>query len=230
MSSSEKRRHAFLHGKGFMTPFFATEEFRQAGFFIETMESFIESSAAAEVSRLQEEAEKLSEEDADEFWSWNYPIHWEEVFGARIRSSFCTQVCSQVEGTLGKICELVQILERCPLSIKDMKGGSVLEQHRKYLSKVGQFTNPSPLLWSEIGHIFRLRNIFIHEEGYLDDEKDKNLVKFLSAVPNVVIKSNFVELQAGSCPAILAVANRFSDAIFAEYEVLRLRLQQAEND
>lgn len=230
MNDDERRRHGLLHSKGFMSPWHAADGFRQAGFFIKTMEEFIESSTAAEVAKLKEEASKLEPDDTDEFWAWNYPDHWEDIFGARIRSAFCTQLCSQVESTLGTICSLVQILERFPLSIKDLKGSAVLEQHRKYLTKVGRFANPSPQLWDEMGYIFRLRNIFIHEDGYIGAEKDRSLVQFLSTMPNIKIQSNVVELQAGSCPALLEVAKRFSDAVFAEYDVLLQRLRLAEQD
>jgi hypothetical protein len=104
----------------------------------------------------------------------------------------------------------------------------VLEQHRKYLSKVGQFKNPRSSLWDEMGHVFRLRNILIHEEGYVGAERDRSLLTFLSSIPNIKIQSNFVELQAGSCPALLDVARRFSNAILAEYGVLVQRLRAAE--
>jgi hypothetical protein len=196
-SDPERIRQIYLYSKGFMTPMMVDEEFRQAGFFIKTMEDFIESSTAAEVERLQTDASTLDPDDLDEFWAWNFPAHWEDVIGARIRSAFCTQLCSQVEATLGKICELVRILERCPLTIKDVKSGAVLEQHRKYLSKVGQFKSPPAPLWDEMGHVFRLRNIFIHEEGFVGAERDRSLLTFLSSIPNIKIQHNFVELQAG---------------------------------
>jgi hypothetical protein len=228
MDDLERRRQMYLYSKGFMTPLMVNEEFRQAGFFIKTMEDFIEASTAAEVEKLQAEANALNSDDVDEFWSWNFPVHWEEVIGARIRSAFCTQVCSQVEATLGKICELVRVLERCPLTIKDVKSGAVLEQHRKYLSKVGKFNSPRPTLWDEMSHVFRLRNILIHEEGYVGADRDRNLINFLSSLPNIRIQSGFVELQSGSCPALLDIAKRFSDALFAEYDVLIRRLRAAE--
>jgi hypothetical protein len=228
MDDLERHRQIYLYSKGFMTPLMVNEEFRQAGFFIRTMEDFIEASTAAEVARLQAEASALNSDDAEEFWAWNFPVHWEEVIGARIRSAFCTQVCSQVEATLGKICELVRVLERCPLTIKDVKSGAVLEQHRKYLSKVGKFNSPPSTLWDEMGHVFRLRNILIHEEGYVGAERDRSLVNFLSSLPNIRIQNGFVELQSGSCPALLDIAKRFSDALFAEYDVLIRRLRAAE--
>ena len=228
MDDLERRRQMYLYSKGFMTPLMVDEEFRQAGFFIKTMEDFIEASTAAEVEKLEAEAKVLNSEDAEEFWAWNFPIHWEEVIGARIRSAFCTQVCSQVEATLGKICELVRVLERCPLTIKDVKSGAVLEQHRKYLNKVGKFNSPPPTLWDEMGYVFRLRNILIHEEGYVGAERDRSLVAFLSSLPNFKIRNDFVELQSGSCPALLDIAKRFSDALFAEYDVLIQRLRAAE--
>jgi hypothetical protein len=228
MMDPERLREIYLYSKGFMIPLMVNEEFRQAGFFIKTMEDFIESSTAAEVKELEANARSLDPDDVDEFWAWNFPAHWEDVIGTRIRSAFCTQLCSQVEATLKKICDLVSTLERCPLTIRDVKSGAVLEQHRRYLTKVGQFKNPPSRLWDEMGYVFRLRNIFIHEEGYIGTEKDQSLVRFLSTIPNIKIQNDFVELQAGSCPALLQVAKRFTESIFAEYEVLIHRLRAAE--
>lgn len=228
MSDLEHLRNIYLYSKGFMTPMMVNEEFRQAGFFIKTMEEFIESSTSTEVERLKAEANALNPDDVEEFWAWNFPVHWEDVIGTRIRSAFCTQICSQVEATLGKICELVRVLERCPLTIKDIKSGAVLEQHKNYLSKVGNFNGPPKILWDEMGNIFRLRNILIHEEGYLGAKRDQNLVNFLALLPNIKIQNDFVQLQSGSCPALLAVARRFSDALFAEYDILIQRLRAAE--
>lgn len=229
MRDQEALRQTYLYSKGFMVPLTVHEEFRQSGFFIEIMEKFIESACEEEVRRLENEAGPLSAEAADEFWQWNYPVYWEDVFGSRIRSAFCTQLCSQVEATLGTISNRVQVLVRCPVSVKDLKGGGTLEQHRKYLHLFGKFKSPTAQLWDQMNYIFRLRNIFVHEEGYTKEERDRALVTFLSGLPNVKIRGGgFVELRAGSCPALLSIAKVFIDTLFAEYDLLihRLRLEE----
>lgn len=222
-------RQRYLANKGYLSPMWANEEYRQAGFYIETMELFIQKSEQEEVERLNADAQRLREEDRDEFWQYNYPEHWEQVFGTRIRSSFCAQLCSQVESILSSVTARVKVLARCPLSVKDLKGGAMLEQHRKYLEVVGGF-NRSAEMWNEIGHLFRLRNIFVHEEGYAGQEKDGSLIIFLQKMPNIKLRSLHIELQAGACPALLEIAKRFTDEVFSEYAKLVLRLQNLENE
>jgi hypothetical protein len=212
--SSEKMRSALLQSRGIMHSFSVSEELRQSRFFIDTMERFISDSEKEEVDALKEQTESMTDDEKDDFWQNNFPVHWDEVFGIRIRSAFCTQLCSQVEGTLSSISGYVQVLSRSPLSFKNIKGPTVLEQHRLYLESFGSFSGPSNTLWKEMGHMFRVRNV----------QDDRDFVAFLDRLPNVGTRSDFIELQAGSCPAFLDIAERFQEVLFAEYQALRERL------
>jgi hypothetical protein len=222
---AEKARRVTLHSKGFVHPFMVSEELRQSRFFIDTMERFIYDSERDEVDLLKEQTESMTADEKDDFWQNNFPVHWNEVFGIRIRSAFCTQVCSQVESTLSSIADNVRVLARSPLSFKDIKGSTVLEQLRLFLEAFGKFAGPSDLLWREVGYLFRVRNVHVHEQGYFGKyADDRKFVAFLEKLPNVRIQSDFIELQAGACPAFLDIAERFQTALFAEYQALRERL------
>ncbi len=227
MKPTEAHREMFrrntLEGSGLVGPLYATDELQRARFFIETMEEFIDSSETAEVKALETNITSLSEEAKDEFWQWNYPIHWQDIFGVRIRSAFVAQLCSHIEATLGDIAHRVQVIERCPIEVSKIKG-STLEQHKLYLHTFAKFEGPPSEVWKKMAHVFRIRNVHIHQQGYGGEiANDKEFSAFLASLPNVSIENNFIELKAGSCQALLEIAEGFHGAIVKEYQAYRLR-------
>ena len=219
----EMFRRDFLYGSGLHGPLYATEELKRARFFIETMEEFIDSSEDAELEELEAKAAPLSEDAKDEFWQWNFPIHWQDIFGVRIRSAFCAQLCSHVEATLGDIAHRIQVIERSAIKVRDIKG-STLEHHKLYLVTFGKFVGPTSDLWKRMGFVFRIRNAHIHQQGYGGEiAKDNEFSKFLASLPNVGTENNFIELKAGSCLALLEITKEFHDALLKEYEAYRHR-------
>lgn len=225
----ELMRSSVLHSKGFLSPLLAFEELRQARFYIDTMEAFIESSESAEVTALEAQTLSMSADEKEEFWQWNAPIHWQEVFGMRIRSSFCTQLCSQVEATLATVSQNVQIIERCPVTVKNIKAQNELGRHRLYLDAFGKFKGPSEAAWREVTFMFQMRNVNVHEQGFFGNVNDfKAFKEFLDGLPNVKTSSNFIELKSDSCPALLQISERFHAELFSEYEAYRNRIIELE--
>jgi hypothetical protein len=220
---TEHFRQAILEGRGILGPSDAVEEMRRSKFFIETMEQFVASSENDEVRALESEARGLSAQEKDEFWQWHYPIHWEDIFGVRIRSAFVAQLCSHVEALLGDIAHRVQVIERSSVMLKDLKG-TALDQARLYFTAFGRFEGPAEALWGKMRGVFRIRNIHVHEQGYARElPEDKRFLTFLQSLPNVSTDHNFVELRAGSCFALLDIVQEFQTAVLAEYEAYRSR-------
>lgn len=216
----KKLRDYLLHSKGFMNPTFtALEELRQAKHYIITMEEFIASSELAEVTELEKQTESMTKDEKDEFWQWNAPIHWEEIFGVRIRSSFCIQLCSQVESTLEQIAKNVNIIAECPITVKNIQAQNTLSKYRLYNESFGKFKSPSESMWKEMGFLFNIRNIYVHEQGYLGDmNKNIEFMTFLKKLPNISIRGDFIDLKANSCQHLLDISVRFHNELFAEYD------------
>lgn len=228
MKLSKPDREVFrlnvLNGTGIIGPLNAFEELKCSRFFIETLEQFIASSETNEIKELEAQAQKLSEDVKDEFWQWHYPIHWQDIFGVRIRSAFCVQLCSQVEATLGDVAHRVHCIERSTIKVRDLKG-STLEQHKLYLEAFAKFKSPTPELWKEMGYVFLIRNSHIHQQGFNGDiENNRDFGQFLASLPNVCTQNNFIELKSGSCTALLNIAERFQNALLKEYEAYRERV------
>lgn len=231
MNQSSQNREIFrewtLKETGLVGPANAHEELRRSQFFIETMEQYIATSEEAEVHHLAANAETLSDEAKDEFWQWNYPIHWQDIFGVRIRSAFCIQLCSLIEATLGDMAHRVQIIERCQIEINHIKG-STLEKHKRYLTAFGKFNGPDADLWEQIGFVFRIRNIHVHQQGHAGEISDQKFKNFLATIPEIGIEHDFIELNAGSCTALLNITKRFHDALLVEFSAYRKRVLEKE--
>jgi hypothetical protein len=220
---AEHFRAEILRGRSLVGVGDAAEELKRSKFFIETMEQFVSSSESKEVKALEKSIGAMSAESKDEFWQWHYPIHWEDIFGVRIRSAFVAQLCSHVEALLGDIAHRVQVIERSSVLLKHIKG-TALEQARLYYQAFGRFGPPNEEVWAKMAHVFRIRNIHVHEQGYARElPDDKRFLTFLQSLPNVGIDHNFVELRAGSCIAFLTIAEDFQTALLAEYEAYRQR-------
>lgn len=222
----EMFRKEVLLGTGLIGPLDAYEELKRSRFFIESMELYIDSSETAEIKQLEIQAQALSPEAKDEFWQWNYPIHWQDIFGVRIRSSFCIQLCSQVEATLGDIAHRIQVIERIPAigktNKKEFKTGSTIEKHKRYFTKYAKFEGFDEVLWAKMGFVFRIRNAHVHFQGF-DSKMDKDIEfrQFLTALPNVGIEHNFIELKTGSCEALMEIVECFHEEIIKKYEFYR---------
>ncbi|MGQ5490023.1 hypothetical protein ACUH78_14345 [Thauera sp. ZXT1-4] len=209
MKPTELHREMFrrnvLEGSGLVGPLYATDELQRSRFFIETMEKIIYSSETAEIKVLEQNITSLTEEDQEEFWQWNYPIHWQDIFGVRIRSAFVVQLCSHIEATLGDIAHRVRVIERCAIEVRHIKG-STLEQHKLYLDTFAKFEGPPPDIWKNMAHVFRIRNVHVHQQGYGGEiANDREFSLFLASLPNIRIENNFIELRAGACTALLEI-------------------------
>lgn len=228
-SANEVRRASVIANKTYLTPYFAVHELQQARHYIDTLESFIASSEASETSALSLRTEGMNAEEMDEFWQWNAPVHWQEIFGARIRSAFCTQLCSQIENSLGQIAENVRIVERSPINVRQLKGQSTLDQHKLYLSAFGKFDGPTEQKWKDVKFLFTLRNVCVHNQGFFHHVQGIDQFRtFLQSLPNIGIANDYVDLQTGSCLALHQISATFHQALFAEYEAYLARVRAKE--
>ncbi len=222
-------RQHILEGTGIVGSLDTSDWLNRSRFFIDTMEKFIETSETEEVKHFEKLAGSLSDQEKDEFWQWNYPIHWQDIFGVRIRSAFCIQLCSQVESTLGDIAHRIQFIKSCPPigKKKKFKQGSMLERHKRYFNEYAQFVGPVEEIWEKMGFVFRIRNAHIHFQGFdvkMDDDDSNKFRQFLSSQSDIGVEHNFTELKEGSCGPLIKIAECFYKDIVKEYENYRIKI------
>ena len=218
-------RQLYLEGSGLVGPL-ETDALQRSRVFIKTMEQFIYSSETSDVTALTAKAQTLSDEARDEFWQWHYPVHWQDIFGVRIRSAFCAQLCSLIEAVLGDIARRIEVIDQCVIALKQLNAPTTLGKYKLYLEAFGKFTGPSPEAWKNMGFLFRIRNAHIHEQGYAGDlssSKGEAFRVFLAGLPGVNTHSDFIELRADSCLALLDITERFHHDLLREFEAYRQR-------
>ena len=224
MDYSELFRDALLKGNGLYSPFSSVEELRKSRMYIETMEDFIDKSESEELAKLSSGIESLTPEERDEYWQFNYPIHWQEVFATRVRSGFLIQLCSFLEGELDDICHRIQMIARIQKNVSNMTG-STIEKASKYVAKYGDFSSSLRPHWETIERIYDIRNVFVHYRGfsalYRNHEK---IVEFSKSVPGVKCLHSFIELERGFCEYCNEEVAKFQEHLRTAYDTFRKRL------
>lgn len=111
------------------------EEINRFRYYLETLEKYISAEEDQEIQSLSAQAAKVPETRRGEFWAWNYPVHWDEIFRTNLRSSFLISflisLLSFFEVHLARACENVKITARVPISFSELQG-SLLERARLF--------------------------------------------------------------------------------------------------
>jgi hypothetical protein len=189
------------------------EEIKGMRFYLQTMEDFIEKERKREIDELEQKAKDLTEEQQSDFWSWNYPLHWEEIFESRLRSSFLISLISFLEIQLNHVCSDVAVIVRSALSISDIKG-SIIERSKKFLQNFGNFNNFSSDEWKMLTDIYYIRNVVVHANGIIpNSQKTENLFKFINKQPAISESNGFVEIGRDFCFFCLDYIDAFLNSL-----------------
>ena len=198
------------------------DEIQKTQLFIDTMETFIEESEKNEISLLSKGIEDLSESERDEYWQWHYPIHWQEIFSNRIRSSCILQLCTFMEGELKEICNRVMVIGDVPLKVSDLKG-STLTRPKKYFEAFANFEKPSPKSWKAIEFVFDIRNVMIHEAGFAGNYRNYNRIKsFARNIEGISFQYDCIEVNKVFCEYCLKEIENFCFELHESYELFRV--------
>lgn len=118
--------------------------------------------------------------------------HWELsiLYPHNFRASFLGQIISFIEFELKKICDFYQTLNNEIFGINDLKGGSDIENCKKYLQKVCNvdFEKLQPE-WNFINNAKTIRNKVTHHQGIID-LKDNDLKKFVNSHKGLSFKED----------------------------------------
>jgi hypothetical protein len=219
----------YLISNGGISSYTQREELKRLKFYLETFEHFISQQESSEIVALEADSAHLNEEDKSEFWSWYYPVHWDEIFRTNLRSSFLISLMSLTESHLTEVCRDVAIIARTPITISDLRG-SLLEKARLFLERFASFKQPTPDLWSRMFRIYDIRNVFVHNGGYLPASNHEARVRhFIRASSGVAETNGSLTLKKEFCPFVLDVVTKLSEAISAELVALRRRTQLFES-
>lgn len=227
----ERIRKDYISGGGifgqFIYPY--AEEIKKSKFFLDTMEEFVISSERREIDAQKERTNDLTPEQLDEYWQWHYPVHWQEIFANRIRTSFIMQICSFVEGELNEIAERVRVISGAPIKLRDLTG-STLSKPKKFIEAFGRFTTPEAGSWEIMERIFDVRNVMVHEAGYSGGYRShKEIVKFASFVTGLSFSNDHIKVEREFCDYCLNAASDFVTSLHSAYDSFRATASALEN-
>lgn len=213
-------RQAWIEESCALSQYLADEFLSKAKFYLKTIEEFIATSRAAEIAALQKEADDLSPPRRPDYWSWHYPIHWEEIFEAQLRSSFVVTLASFVEDYLKTICEEVAVIERMNEKPRDW-GTRVIQRARNFLREERGFPEPGEQSWSFLRNLYLLRNALVHGGGNIHKTRAASTLQhFIAEEADVSEEHGFARLGPGFCFRALTIVSQTVAALQSQQSAL----------
>lgn len=166
--------------------------------YLQTLEKFIESERSAEIHALEKHAGELPDNARSDFWAWNYPVHWDDIFATQLRCSFLVTLVSLVESHVSVVASEARGVARAPLSPRELQGEH-LERHRKYFEKILGFQLPGSSLWSDMHDLSELRNRVVHAQNSAhaeDPKKQARLLQLAKNFPGISVENSSFQFSA----------------------------------
>ena len=199
-------------------------EISKLRFYFKTMEGFIEKEEAEEAKRFEEYTRNLNDSQKSSFWERNDPPPWDDIFLNTLRSSFLIVIVSYAETILKTICRDVGIILRTTIKCNDLKG-NIFERSRKFLDCFGKFDKPTDRVWELINNIYYVRNVFVHNDGFMDDSGRSRLRQFIKESPGIYETNDSIKIEASFCYFALESISSFLLALRSEVRELCNRVE-----
>jgi hypothetical protein len=196
------------------------EEIKNMHYYLKTMEEFIEQQRKSEIEQLKQQTKNLTEEQCSKFWVWHYPVHWDEIFASRLRSSFLISLISFTEIKINQICRAISIIVRSEINSSDLRG-NIWDRSKKYLNNFGKFTKPSNDDWALLIKIYDVRNVFVHHNGDIRPYNNFGRLKKFIKENNALSESHeFIEVEKDFCFFCLSHIDSFLKTLTSEVRKL----------
>jgi hypothetical protein len=143
------------------------------------------------------------------------------------RKACFLMIFAMLEDDLNQFCESIRLQLDLKLNLSDIAGRGI-ERAKIYLLKVVEIRFPSQSVeWEKIQHYRDLRNILIHEAGYLDEEKAQHLrIKEFSEQKDSGLSverhaRNRINLEPEFLPRVLDTLENFYELLIEETKGIR---------
>jgi hypothetical protein len=205
------------------------DELEKFRFFARQMETLIDQAEQSEIVSLKGSIVGLSQEGQDEFWLWNYPVHWDEIFRATIQNSMVVSLATFLETFLDRLCSHVSLITRSELNVRDLRG-SILEASRKYLTAIGKFKAPNPAAWTEIGLFFKIRHVIVHVGGFtLGTNHQKAIEQFCKSRSDIRLEHGSIEIEPAFVEFLINQLQEFIQQLESDFKALCEDTRQVES-
>lgn len=220
LNREEEHYREYLVSEGcIFTQDFAEEGIKELRVYFEILENLITDAESRELDRLAHRADKLPASQQGEFWTWNHPVHWDEIFRTCLRSSFVTLVFAFLEDYLRILCDCSRIIARASIGWKDLKG-STWQRARMFLHRLVGFSQPADELWDRTEKLYKIRNILVHRGGRVE-KQEKDVRTFIEKRDGIEI-DQYGTLEVGSefCIGVVDTVEELVQALQAELKAL----------
>jgi hypothetical protein len=90
---------------------------------------------------------------------------------------------SFAETSVTRICGDVQIIARARIGVRDLPGDNLWKRSKLFLEAFGNFTEPGPDLWESILRVYKIRNLFVHNDDVPVEGDEKQVLALANSVP-----------------------------------------------
>lgn len=204
---------------------FANQEFLEFCRYARSVERLVDQAEQEELRSLEPQAESLPEHDRQEFWAWNYPVHWDEVVRTTFRASTVTAFISFIETTITHTASDVRRITQETLKVNNFHGGQI-QKCVLYLKRFGAFEITEAVMLPLDG-IVQVRNVLVHTNGYLDQSDRSNKVRgMIGRVPGLNEDSGRISVGKDYVEYCLATGQELLSLLLAQTKQLWSRRQR----
>jgi hypothetical protein len=123
--------------------------------------------------------------------TWDLHGIFSEYFPSLQRRSALITLCSYFERELDKLCVLFKNEKSLLIDLTDIKDKGI-ERSTCYLEKVvGINTFKSSHEWNNIRNIHKLRNVFVHQNGQIENTK-KEVIDFINRIDSLKLENEVI--------------------------------------
>jgi hypothetical protein len=205
------------------------DELEKFRFFARQVQEFINQAEQSEVESLRLSVQHLPKDTQDDFWMWNYPIHWDEIFRSTFRFSIVVSLATFLETFMRRLCYRVALVTKSELSAAELEHFT-LQDERKFLQAVGRFQKPIQPAWDEIGLFKKIRNVIVHNAGFTAKSKYKKAIEtFCRNRSDIRLRYEVIEIDPEFIEFMINQLVEFVDQLGKEFMLLCERTRALEN-
>ena len=153
--------------------------------YANSLENYLSNEVKVLEARLKIQTATMSEEQKDAIYDYASDdfIHLTESFPQTLRTSLFVHCYSLFEHSLNELAYKMGKLRGIKITPKDLRDDGIMRS-KTFLKDVVLIAFPDThSSWSGITTLNKIRNYFVHREGYLPDGDNKQVEKFVTS-PN----------------------------------------------
>ena len=150
--------------------------------YANSLERYLKNEVKALEERHKEQTAKMTQEQKEEFYDYSSDdyIQLVESFPQTLRVSLFVHCYSTFEHSLNELANTMGSLRGIKITTKDLRDEGIMRA-KLFFRKVVVIDFPdTQLIWNEITTLNKIRNCFVHKEGYLSEDNAKQIEIYIA--------------------------------------------------